>query len=160
MIKFINFFVRIYVCLQELAFKNEIYRLKVTVKTLSGKEISFLTFTKACLIISSKLNNILTLHLDHLDSPFAVNLATTSNSCNNLNELDSNKFTTTIFFRRPESSPVYVFINFSEIILHTNIKCIGFLALILQHIFKRWSASEKQEKKGNRIITNLCLENM
>lgn len=101
-----------YICLQELAFNNELYRLKVTVKTLSGKETSFLTFTKACLIIGSKLNNILTLHLDHLDSPFAVNLATTFSSCNNLNELSSNKFTTTIFFRRPETSPVYVFIYF------------------------------------------------
>ncbi|XP_025415361.1 ER membrane protein complex subunit 10 [Sipha flava] len=92
--------------LKELAFNNEIYRLKVTVKTLSGKETSFLSFTKACLIIGSKLKDILTLHLDHLDSPFAVNLATTSNSCDHFNELNTNKFTTTVFFRRPENSPV------------------------------------------------------
>lgn len=86
------------------------YRLKVTVKTLSGKETSFLSFTRACLIVGSKLKDILTLHLDHLDSPFAVNLATTSSSCNNFNELSTNKFTTTVFFRRPESSPVYVYV--------------------------------------------------
>ncbi|VVC41379.1 Hypothetical protein CINCED_3A008382 [Cinara cedri] len=92
--------------LKELAFNNELYRLKVTVKTLSGKETSFLTFTKACLIIGSKFNDILTLHLDHLDSPFAVNLATTFSNCNNLHDLSTNKFTTTVFFRRPESSPV------------------------------------------------------
>jgi len=92
--------------LKDLAFNNELYRLKVTVKTLSGKETSFLTFTKACLIFGSKLNDILTLHLDHLDSPFAVNLATTSNNCNNLNELYTNKWTTNVFFRRPENGPV------------------------------------------------------
>jgi len=91
--------------LKELSFNNELYRLKVTVKTLSGKETSFLTFTRACLIVGSKFNDVLTLHLDHLDSPFAVNLATTSNNCNSFNELYSNKFTTTIFFRRPETSP-------------------------------------------------------
>ncbi|XP_026809390.1 ER membrane protein complex subunit 10 [Rhopalosiphum maidis] len=92
--------------LKQLASKNELYRLKVTVKTLSGKEIHFLTFTRACLIVGSKLNDILTLHLDHLDSPFAVNLATTSSNCNSFNELNTNNFTTTVFFRRPESSPV------------------------------------------------------
>ncbi|KAL4131260.1 hypothetical protein QTP88_008597 [Uroleucon formosanum] len=92
--------------LKQLASKNELYRLKVTVRTLSGKETSFLTFTRACLIVGSKLNDILTLHLDHLDSPFAVNLATTSNNCNSFNELDTSNFTTTVFFRRPENSPV------------------------------------------------------
>lgn len=91
---------------------NELYRLKVTVKTLSGKETSFLTFTRACLIAGSRLNDILTLHLDHLDSPFAVNLATTSSSCYSFNEVDTNKFTTAIFFRRPESSPMYAFFFF------------------------------------------------
>lgn len=98
------------ICLQKLALNNELYRLKVTVKTLSGKETSFLTFTRSCLIVGSKLNDIITLHLDHLDSPFAVNLATTSSSnCNGYNELDTNKLTTTIFFRRPENSPMYAF---------------------------------------------------
>lgn len=91
--------------LKQLASKNELYRLKVTVRTLSGKETRFLTFTRACLLVGSKLNDILTLHLDHLDSPFAVNLATTSNNCNS-NELDTSNLTTTVFFRRPESSPV------------------------------------------------------
>lgn len=76
---------------------------------MSGKETSFLTFTRACLLVGSKLNDILTLHLDHLDSPFAVNLATTSNNCNSFDEFNTNKMTTTVFFRRPESSPVYVF---------------------------------------------------
>lgn len=94
--------------MQELALNNELYRLKVTVKTLSGKETSFLTFTRACLIVGSNLNDVLTLHLDHLDSPFAVNLATTSGSCNSFNELNTNKFTTTIFLRRPETGPTYV----------------------------------------------------
>lgn len=91
---------------------NELYRLKVTVKTVSGKETSYLTFTRACLIVGSRLNDILTLHLDHLDSPFAVNLATTSSNCNDFKELNINKFTTTVFFRRPESSPMYVFLFF------------------------------------------------
>ncbi|KAL5244344.1 hypothetical protein ACI65C_011754 [Semiaphis heraclei] len=92
--------------LKQLASKNELYRLKITVRTLSGKEIHFLTFTRACLIVGSKLNDILTIHLDHLDSPFAVNLATTSNNCNSFNELNTSFFTTTVFFRRPESSPL------------------------------------------------------
>lgn len=92
--------------LKGLALNDELYRLKVTVKTLSGKKISFLTFTRACLMVGSKLNDIITLHLDHLDSPFAVNLATASNSCNSFNELNTNTFITTVYFRRPESSPI------------------------------------------------------
>lgn len=78
-------------------------------KTLSGKETTFMTFTKPCLLIASNLNIILSINFDHLDYPFSVNLATTYNSCNNLNEFNTNKFRTVIFFRRPDASPMYVF---------------------------------------------------
>ncbi|XP_050420352.1 ER membrane protein complex subunit 10 [Adelges cooleyi] len=91
--------------LNKLASNNEIYRLKVTVKLLSGKETTFLTFTRACLIVGSKLNHFLTVHLDHFDMPFAVNLATNTGNCNRFDEANTNKFTATIFFRRPETSP-------------------------------------------------------
>lgn len=140
--------------LQELAFKNELYRLKVTVKTLSGKETSFLTFTRACLVAGSNLKSILTLHLDHLDSPFAVNLATSGN-CNSLNELNTNTLTTTVFFRRPESSPTYVFRFFFLTMNNVN-KFFFFKDLTQQLISKKWNVSEKLEKKENQIITKQC----
>lgn len=85
------------------------YRLKVTVRYSSGVKKSFLTFTKACLVLESKSIHVLTLHLDHLDLPFAANLATKSSKCQEIDDnRDEYKLTTTIFFRRPDSSPMYV----------------------------------------------------
>ncbi|XP_029341890.1 UPF0510 protein INM02-like isoform X1 [Acyrthosiphon pisum] len=144
--------------LKQLASKNELYRLKVTVRTLSGKETRFLTFTRACLIVGSKLNDILTLHLDHLDSPFAVNLATTSNNCNSFNELDTSNFTTTVFFRRPESSPVFVFDFFySQIFNYLYgttflVICRPDTATYIQKMERERDAREKGKSSNNKSM--------
>jgi len=108
--------------------------------------------------VGSKLNDILTLHLDHLDSPFAVNLATTSSNCNSFDELNTNNFTTTVFFRRPETSPVFVF-YFCFLTLNYKYSIIMFLdfcrpdtATYIQKMERERDAREKGKSNNNKSM--------
>ncbi|XP_050546315.1 ER membrane protein complex subunit 10 [Daktulosphaira vitifoliae] len=92
--------------IKKLANDNHMYKLKVTVRYLSGLKTSFLTFTRACHILGHKTIYILTLHLDHLDLPFGANLATKSDKYEDTDDRDEYKLSTTVFFRRPDSSPI------------------------------------------------------
>lgn len=94
--------------LKHLAEEDGLYRLNATVRTVDGKEISFLTFVKACSLVESGLSDILTVSLDHAGMPVAVTANTISDGCHGDLEIveDLRNFNTSVFVKHMELGPV------------------------------------------------------
>lgn len=97
----------------ELAQKNKFYRLKADVIGSDGIKTSFLTSSKACLLLQSQLNDILTISFDHNPNVVGINhnsviLEAVPDTCdtasNELNQLD--EFSTVVTLRIIEQAPV------------------------------------------------------
>uniref|UniRef100_A0A1B6LF15 ER membrane protein complex subunit 10 n=1 Tax=Graphocephala atropunctata TaxID=36148 RepID=A0A1B6LF15_9HEMI len=94
--------------LQALSKKDGIYRIKSVVKTKTGKEISFLSFVKACLLVESYLSDAVTVSVDYAGTVIAVTLSPTVSVCQNhpVNIVDLRRFNTNLQFRHIEQGPM------------------------------------------------------
>jgi len=94
--------------LQALAKSDGIYKIKSVVRTSTGKEISFLSFAKACLLVESLLSDALTVSVDYAGSVIAVTLSPTISVCENLpvSPADLRGFNTFVHFKHIEQGPM------------------------------------------------------
>lgn len=94
--------------LQALANRNGIYRLKAVVKTSRGREVSFLSFVKACLLVESGLSDTITISVDQSGSVIAVTESSVCSICEGIQKSPSElqEFNTTIFFKNIEQGPM------------------------------------------------------
>lgn len=120
--------------LMDIAERDGLYRLRAFVRTLDGKESSFLTFVKACSIVESHLSDILTVSLDHTGSVIAVSLSTSPAVCErqHITEENLKRFNTTVFVKHMEQGPV------------------PDTAAYIQKLEKEREARERGETKDNR----------
>ncbi|KAK5650711.1 hypothetical protein RI129_001740 [Pyrocoelia pectoralis] len=94
--------------LRDLSATNEFYQLKSTVTLADGSEISFLSTVKACMLVESELNDILSVSLDYSGRVIAITLAVASTStCEGaVVPIDKLKeFSTSVFVRHTENGP-------------------------------------------------------
>ncbi|XP_046665611.1 ER membrane protein complex subunit 10-like isoform X1 [Homalodisca vitripennis] len=94
--------------LQSLSKKDGIYRIKSVVRTKTGKEISFLSFVKACLLVESYLSDSVTVSVDYAGTVIAVTLSPTISVCEGhpVNTADLRNFNTVLQFRHMEQGPM------------------------------------------------------
>uniref|UniRef100_A0A1B6BYU0 ER membrane protein complex subunit 10 n=1 Tax=Clastoptera arizonana TaxID=38151 RepID=A0A1B6BYU0_9HEMI len=97
-----------FVFLKVLSDQDGIYQLKAVVKTTKGREVSFLTFVKACLLLESELNDSLTMSIDQSGAVIAVTLSSTTSVCENrhVDPADLVDFNTNVIFRNIEQGPM------------------------------------------------------
>ncbi|KAJ9584169.1 hypothetical protein L9F63_021466 [Diploptera punctata] len=114
--------------------RDGLYRLRAFVRTLDGKESTFLTFVKACSIVESHLSDILTVSLDHTGSVIAVSMSTSPAVCegHHVPAESLKNFNTTVFVKHMEQGPV------------------PDTAAYIQKIEKEREARERGETKDNR----------
>lgn len=97
----------------ELARRNKFYRIRADVVGSDGSKTSFLSSSKACLLLHSQLNDVLTISFDHFPSVVgvnhkAVNLESVPDTCESLpgNPLGQfNEFSTVVTLRTIEQAP-------------------------------------------------------
>ncbi|XP_054264493.1 ER membrane protein complex subunit 10 isoform X2 [Macrosteles quadrilineatus] len=94
--------------LQALAKSDGVYKIKSVVRTSTGKEISFLSFAKACLLVESMLSDALTVSVDYAGTVIAVTLSPTVSVCENhpISSADLRGFNTFVHFRHIEQGPM------------------------------------------------------
>lgn len=94
--------------LRDLSATNEFYQLKSIVTLADGSEITFLSTVKACMLVESELNDILSVSLDYSGRVIAITLAVASTStCEGaVVPIDKLKeFSTSVFVRHTENGP-------------------------------------------------------
>ncbi|KAB0802770.1 hypothetical protein PPYR_04956 [Photinus pyralis] len=94
--------------LRDLAATNKFYQLKSIVTLADGSQVSFLSTVKACMLVESELNDILSVSLDYSGRVITVTLAVPSTStCEGaVVPIDKLKeFSTNVFVRHTENGP-------------------------------------------------------
>lgn len=98
----------------ELAKKNRFYRLKADVVGSDGVKTTFLTSSKACLLIYSQLHDLLTVSFDHSPAVVgisykAVNLDPVPDTCETISSSEINQlqeFSSVVSLKTIEPAPV------------------------------------------------------
>lgn len=98
----------------ELAKKNKFYRLKADVVGSDGIKTTFLTASRACHLVHSQLNDVLTISFDHSPTVIsvshkAVNLEIVPDECDSIStsEIDQfSEFSSVVTLKTMEQAPV------------------------------------------------------
>nr|CAG4642217.1 EOG090X0JXR [Eurycercus lamellatus] len=117
--------------LKSAAEANEFYHLEALVK-YNGIERTFLSSTKACLLLESQLSDIITIHVDLMGNIYGVSIAASTNQCGGEVLEFEPSFNTTVLISYMEHGP------------------IPDVAMYVQKIEQEKVAKERGETKDNR----------
>lgn len=94
--------------LQELADRDDFYRLDVVVQQKNRNDITVSTFAKACAMVESRLQDTFNVYLDHNGLVVGVSLSPNENLCYGSQLTDSKQahFRSKMYFFAPENGPV------------------------------------------------------